>query len=196
MSNDSRRLPPSGPGSIPVQAMSRRTWLGVATGGAVLFVVGQACSSGEASRVDVAQPAPGTPGDQQPGAAPSQASLPTVTMYKDPNCGCCAKWGEHMRAAGFTVNEQNTSDMNAVKREQEVPEKLYSCHTAIVGAYLVEGHVPADLVQKMLNERAPFRGLSAPGMPQSSPGMDIGNEKYEVISFTRAGETAVYAVRP
>ena len=197
MSNKSRKSSsPTPQGSGSGQPLSRRAWLGAAAGGAALFVIGQACSRGEASRVDVAQNTPLASGDPQGGAAPSPSALPTVTMYKDPNCGCCAKWGDHMRSAGFTVSEHNTSDMTPVKRAQEVPEKLYSCHTAVVGAYVIEGHVPAELVKKVLSERPAFRGLSAPGMPQSAPGMDIGNERYEVISFTRQGETAVYAVRP
>lgn len=198
MHNNLQKSPPTVPGDLVERSMSRRHWLGVAAGGAILFVTGQGCGRGETSRIEAAQgtPAPGGGSVATPVATQSPSSLPTVTMYKDPNCGCCAKWGEHMRGAGFTVNEHNTSDMPSVKKEQGVPERLYSCHTAIVGAYVVEGHVPADLVQKMLTERPQIRGLSAPGMPQSSPGMDIGNEKYEVISFTGTGETAVYAVRP
>lgn len=194
MIHDSRKSSRFSPARVPATPVSRRDWLGAAASGAALLLIGQACSRGEASRVDVAQGAPDASGAPQAGAAP--ASLPALTMYKDPNCGCCAKWGDHMRRAGFTVTEQNTSDVPSVKREQGVPERLYSCHTALVGAYVIEGHVPADLVQKILTERPAIRGLSAPGMPQSSPGMDIGNEKYEVISFTQQGETAVYAVRP
>lgn len=177
-------------------AVSRRAWLGAAAGGAALFLLGQACTRGESSRLDASQAAPPAPGDQKGAAATSPSTLPTLTMYKDPNCGCCAKWGEHMRGAGFTVTEINSSDMTTVKREQGVPEPMYSCHTAIVGAYVIEGHVPADLVKKVLAERPAFRGLSAPGMPQSAPGMDIGNEKYDIHSFTPQGQTSLYAVRP
>jgi hypothetical protein len=177
------------------QPISRRGWLGAAAGSAVLLVIGQACGKEGGGRSE-AEPGASAAGDGQVAAAATPTSLPAVTMYKDPNCGCCAKWGEHMRGAGFTVNEINSSDMTTVKREQAVPERMHSCHTAIVGAYVIEGHVPADLVKQVLAERPAFRGLSAPGMPQSAPGMDIGNEKYEIHSFTQQGDTALYAVRP
>jgi hypothetical protein len=185
---------PPGEGDAARRPVSRRAWLGAAAGSAALLLIGQACGTERGGRLDAAQGA--APGDQQGGAGATLASLPTLTMYKDPNCGCCAKWGEHMRGAGFTVNEINSSDMTTVKREQGVPETMYSCHTAIVGAYVIEGHVPADLVKKVLAERPGFRGLSAPGMPQSAPGMDIGSEKYDIHSFTQQGDTALYAVRP
>jgi hypothetical protein len=193
-SNKHSSTPPNA--DSPDRAVSRRDWLRAAGGSAVLFLVGQACDRDGSSRLDAAQGAPAEAAGLQGVAVSSPSSLPTLTMYKDPNCGCCAKWGEHMRDAGFTVNEINSSDMATVKREQGVPERLHSCHTAIVGAYIVEGHVPADLVKKVLAERPALRGLSAPGMPQSAPGMDIGNEKYEIHSFTQQGETALYATRP
>lgn len=123
------------------------------------------------------------------------SDLPAVTMYKDPNCQCCHKWGEHMRDAGFAVVDRNMPDVGPVKRDRGVPQSLVSCHTSVVDGYVFEGHVPADLVEQVLKERPPVLGLAAPGMPQSAPGMDIGNEPYEVWSFTRDGKTAVFAVR-
>ena len=128
-------------------------------------------------------------------AWPYLGAPPGMTVYKSPSCGCCVKWVEYMRKAGFVVTERNMNDVNPIKRERGVPEALYSCHTGVIGDYIVEGHVPADLVQRVLRERPAIRGLAAPGMPQSAPGMDLGHEPYEIISFTRDGKTKVYAKR-
>jgi hypothetical protein len=106
------------------------------------------------------------------------------------------KWVAYMRKAGFAVTARDVNDVTPIKREHGVPEELYSCHTAVSGDYIFEGHVPADLVQRVLREKPAIRGLAAPGMPQSAPGMDIGHTKYEIMSFTRAGKTNQYATRP
>ena len=123
--------------------------------------------------------------------------LPPMTVYKSASCGCCKKWVDHVRAAGFTVSVRDTEDIDQVKRSMGVPAALQSCHTAVVGGYLVEGHVPADLVRKLLKEkRRDVRGLAVPGMPQGSPGMETGEkDAYEVIGFDRHGKTRVYAKR-
>lgn len=120
--------------------------------------------------------------------------LPEVVMHKDPNCGCCGKWAEHLQAAGFRVKTVNETDMQRVKQQLGVPEKLGSCHTAQVGGYLIEGHVPASSIKRLLREKTAVRGLAAPGMPPSSPGMDVpGNkEPFDVIAFDRAGKATVY----
>ncbi len=126
---------------------------------------------------------------------PAMAAGEEVTMYKDPNCGCCGKWAEHMRASGFVVKEVATSAMAGVKREAGVPQALGSCHTAKVGGYIVEGHVPAADVRRMLDERPAIVGLSAPGMPLGSPGMEgpYPAERYEVIAFDGEGGQTVFA---
>lgn len=118
-----------------------------------------------------------------------------LTMYRDPNCGCCGKWAEHMRENGFKVREVISNDMNLVKRQAGVPAHLASCHTAKVGNYLIEGHVPASDVKRLLNEQTAVRGLAAPGMPLGSPGMEgpYPAETYQVISFERSGRQAVFA---
>ena len=128
-------------------------------------------------------------------AAPAFASPDEVVMYKDPNCGCCGKWAEHMRSAGFAVKEVASARMELVKQEAGVPEALGSCHTAKVGGYVVEGHVPAADVRRMLAEKPAIRGLSAPGMPLGSPGMEgpYPAERYDVVSFDAKGETEVFA---
>ena len=121
---------------------------------------------------------------------------PTVTVYKSPSCGCCKEWVKHMTKAGFTVQVHDVDDVTEMKKTAGVPDKLASCHTALVGKYVIEGHVPADLVTKMLNEKATFLGLAVPGMVQGSPGMETGaKQPYDVISFTRDGKSSVYASR-
>ncbi|MBP6133143.1 DUF411 domain-containing protein [Thauera sp.] len=128
-------------------------------------------------------------------AAPALASPDEVVMYKDPNCGCCGKWAEHMRSAGFPVKEVASPRMDLVKQEAGVPEALGSCHTAKVGGYVVEGHVPAADVRRMLAEKPAIRGLSAPGMPLGSPGMEgpYPAERYDVVSFDAQGLSAVFS---
>ena len=123
--------------------------------------------------------------------------LPPMTVYKDPNCGCCTEWVSHVRKAGFVVTVRDTADMSSVKASFGVPSALESCHTARVGAYAIEGHVPADLIQKLLREQPVARGLAVPGMPQGSPGMEQGAPKdaYEVLLFDKAGKTRVFASR-
>lgn len=132
------------------------------------------------------------------GAQPAKSTLPQMVVYKDPNCGCCKLWVDHVRKAGFTVDVKETSDMDGVKTSMGLPSGLASCHTAKVGNYLIEGHVPADLVQKLLRDKpANARGLAVPGMPVGSPGMEMGDRKdpYDVLLFDKAGKTTVYAKR-
>jgi hypothetical protein len=118
-----------------------------------------------------------------------------VTVFKDPGCGCCKEWVEHLRKHAFDVVAKDTSDVAAVKRAARVPEQLHSCHTAFVNGYVVEGHVPAADIQRMLMERPKIAGIATPGMPVGSPGMEIGNRKdrYVVVAFTRDGTTKVFA---
>ena len=121
-----------------------------------------------------------------------------VVVYKSPWCGCCQGWADHMRASGFDVTVREQEDLTAIKRMSGVPEKLQSCHTAFVGGYAIEGHVPAGVIEKLLAERPPVRGLAVPGMPIGSPGMEGAHpEPYEVMTFTQGGATNVYErVRP
>ena len=129
------------------------------------------------------------------GISTAVAADDEVVMYKDPNCGCCGKWAEHMRSAGFAVKEVASARMELVKQEAGVPEALGSCHTAKVGGYVVEGHVPAADVRRMLAEKPAIRGLSAPGMPLGSPGMEgpYPAERYDVVSFDAQGHSAVFS---
>jgi hypothetical protein len=130
-----------------------------------------------------------------PGLAQTPKPVP-VTVYKSPTCGCCGKWVEHMRANGFEVTVNDMPDVAPVKDKQGVPTALRSCHTAIVGGYAIEGHVPADLIKKLLQEKPKAAGLAVPGMPMGSPGMEGGSkDTYNVVLFDHAGKTSVYATR-
>lgn len=120
------------------------------------------------------------------GAAQAQAELPTVTMVKDPFCGCCEAWADHMRAAGFKVDVSTNDDMSQIKAQFGVSEKLASCHTASVAGYVIEGHVPASSVKKLIREKPQAKGLTVPGMPMGSPGMEVAGqpaERYDVLLF-------------
>jgi hypothetical protein len=119
------------------------------------------------------------------------ASLPRLTATKDPTCGCCAGWTEHIRAAGFPVEVIETGDLNRVKARLGVPSALAACHTAEVDGYVVEGHVPAGIIKRLLAERPDIRGLAVPGMPVGSPGMEVDGsppDTFEVIAFGPAGQ--------
>ena len=130
-------------------------------------------------------------------APPSRTSAaPTrITVFKDPNCGCCRSWVEHLRKHGFDVVARDTSGMDRVKSTAAVPAGLHSCHTAFVNGYVVEGHVPAADIRRLLAEKPKVAGIAVPGMPAGSPGMEMGGraDKYDVVAFTRGGQTKVFA---
>ena len=126
------------------------------------------------------------------------AAAPVITVYKSPTCGCCKDWVAHVRKAGFRVDVKDVNDMATVKADAGVPAAAQSCHTAIVDGYAVEGHVPADVIQRLLKERPKIAGIAVPGMPVGSPGMEVPGRKadrYDVLSFDRKGKTAVYTSR-
>lgn len=127
-------------------------------------------------------------------AAASQA-LPAVVVHKDPSCGCCTLWGKHMEQAGFSVKYVDNADMAGVRTRNRVPRTLQSCHTAVVAGYVVEGHVPADDVKRLVRTRPKVLGVAVPGMPMGSPGMEQGGmrQSYAVMSFDAAGKTAIFA---
>jgi hypothetical protein len=115
---------------------------------------------------------------------PSFASaLPPVVVWKDPNCDCCDGWVRHMRKAGFGVTVRMSDDMAAIKQARGVPDNMRSCHTAVVYGYVIEGHVPARDVMRLIGERPTARGLAVPGMPASAPGMDQPGQPYIVMLF-------------
>jgi hypothetical protein len=124
-------------------------------------------------------------------------ALDRVEVWKSKTCGCCTGWVKHMEASGFEVKVHDMEDVDPVKRAHGVPEPLHSCHTATVGGYVIEGHVPADDVKRLISERPKAKGLSVPGMPADAPGMDMSTgEPYQVILFgTPDGKPSVYANR-
>jgi hypothetical protein len=131
-------------------------------------------------------------------AQTSAGAKPQLTVYKSPTCGCCSLWIEHMKSNGFEVKSFDVDDIDAVKRERGVPAPAASCHTGIVNGYIVEGHVPADAVLKMLKDKPDIKGIAVPGMPVGSPGMEVpGGQKqaYAIVSIDKAGKTAIYERR-
>ncbi len=124
-------------------------------------------------------------------AGPVRAqALPRIVVTKDPTCGCCTAWADHLRRAGFPVDMVETAEIGRVKARLGVPASLASCHTAEVGAYVIEGHVPAAEIRRLLAERPAARGLAVPGMPVGSPGMEMEGmepDTYEVVLFGPSG---------
>jgi hypothetical protein len=126
------------------------------------------------------------------------AGKPAIQVYKSATCGCCRLWVEHLRANGYAVTAEDLADLGPVKRKLGVPPALESCHTAAVDGYTVEGHVPADLIDRLRRERPKVVGIAVPGMPVGSPGMEVPGqpaERYQVLTFDRAGRTTLFAQR-
>jgi hypothetical protein len=123
------------------------------------------------------------------------ASLPQVEVYKDPNCGCCTGWVDHLKAAGFPVKVHEAADTGAIRRRHGIPDQFGSCHTGVVAGYAVEGHVPAEDVKRLLARKPKAAGLSVPGMPVGSPGMENGARKdpFQVLLIDKAGRSSVFA---
>jgi hypothetical protein len=135
----------------------------------------------------------GAAAQQKPAATAAQK----VTVYKTSSCGCCRLWVDHLKASGFDVQAMDVSaaDVRAVSKAAGLPDDGVSCHTAKVGNYVVEGHVPASDIKRMLKEKPAIAGIAAPGMPMGSPGMEQGGAKeaYDVVSFTKDGKMTVYS---
>jgi hypothetical protein len=147
--------------------ISRRDWLAASAAAAALVLTGRAS------------------------AVPTRAPAKAITIYKSPTCGCCARWVDHVRAAGFAATVHDTPDMDPIKARYGVPKALQSCHTALVDGYVVEGHVPAADVLRLLRERPKVKGLAVPQMPAGSPGMEMGGaaDPYDVVAFSADGKT-------
>lgn len=118
------------------------------------------------------------------GSRAAGAQSQPVMVYRDPSCGCCGGWVDHLRQSGYTVTVEERSDLDPIKRQLGIPAELWACHTASVAGYAVEGHVPAHALTRLLAERPALKGVAVPGMPSGSPGMEGGREEvYEVIGF-------------
>ena len=129
-----------------------------------------------------------------PEGASTVEKKPTITVYKDPSCGCCKNWIQYLIKHGYQVDAKDTPDMQGVKKTLGIPAELASCHTAVVNGYLIEGHVSAEDIDRLLAQKPKIAGLAVPGMPMSSPGMDGPRTKpYQVLSFDKRGKTAVFS---
>lgn len=120
---------------------------------------------------------------------------PEVTVYKSATCGCCNKWIKHMEDNGFSIKAVDVANMDLVKQHYGINRELGSCHTALVDGYIIEGHVPATDVKKLLSERPDVLGLTVPGMPIGSPGMEMGDhaDHYDVLAVEKDGKTSVFS---
>ncbi|REJ76306.1 MAG: DUF411 domain-containing protein [Acidobacteria bacterium] len=166
-----------------------------------LTLVGCSDLSGEppAAKTDSesSEPVDRTELKDQPTAKPKEktASSTKITVYKSPTCGCCTSWESHLEDNGFVVSSNSTDKMTEIRQRFNVPRSLSSCHTAIIDGYVIEGHVPAADIKKLLSERPELVGLAAPGMPKDSPGMQPKDEEpkgYDVLSFDKNGNTDVF----
>jgi hypothetical protein len=130
--------------------------------------------------------------------ARAAAPLPEVQVYKSPSCGCCGAWVEHMKAAGFAVKVTEVNDTTAARKRLGMPDRYGSCHSATVGGYVLEGHVPAADVKRLLKAKPKAIGLAVPGMPPSAPGMDVPGRKdpYQVLLVDMSGQSSVFASYP
>ncbi len=127
-------------------------------------------------------------------AGAGAAGLPEVEVWKDPNCGCCSKWITHLEQAGFPVVAHDTARVSAAREKLGMPQRYGACHSARVGGYAIEGHVPASDIKRLLSERPSAAGLAVPGMPMGSPGMEgPHSEPYQTLLIDRAGEASVFA---
>jgi hypothetical protein len=128
-------------------------------------------------------------------ACASSAAAATLDVVKTPTCGCCSVWVERMKAAGFTVKVRNVEDTSPIAQAAGVPDRLRSCHTAKIGGYVIEGHVPATDIRRLLAQKPKAVGLSVPGMPAGSPGMEMGGriERYQTVLIQADGKHKVWA---
>ena len=133
-------------------------------------------------------------------SAQQRPAGPAVDVYKTPTCGCCSKWIDHMRAAGFSVRfvDMPQAELDKLKVKHGVPSTLSSCHTALVGGYVIEGHVPPSEVKRLLREKPKVVGIAVPGMPPGSPGMEVARTDlppYDVVLFDKGGKTRVFSTQ-
>lgn len=159
--------------------------LALALGAAACSSQSEAASSASAEAAEAA-------------AVPTGEAGPEVVVYKTPTCGCCTAWEDHLRENGFRVKSVVQDNLAMAKQVNGVPAALQSCHTGVVEGYAIEGHVPADVIHRLLKERPEVRGIAVPGMPTGSPGMEHPSghtDRYEIYTFDETGPKAVYEVR-
>lgn len=137
------------------------------------------------------------PNALQSARRPAEVASQAITVYRVKTCGCCGKWAEHLKQAGFDVTVNIVDDVAKVEGRNRVPEQLRTCHVAFLGPYAIEGHVPADVIKDLLKKRPRgIDGLAVPGMPLGSPGMESPSpQRYEILAFDRKGGISVFARR-
>lgn len=170
------------------ERLSRRAFVGAlaAAGGVAIAACGQA----KRKEATNARPA------NMSTVAPQPVTKASMTVYRNPGCGCCEAWAALAQQAGYKVSMVDDQDMDAIMRKYGVPPQLASCHTAIVGGYVIEGHVPFEDVKRLLENRpANIKGIAVPGMPIGSPGMDVPGapkQAFQVMAFDASGGTSVF----
>ena len=128
------------------------------------------------------------------GAPAAAAAGDVITVYKSPDCGCCIRWIGHLQANGFKVDARDVEDLQPIRRQFGVSAEIEACHTALIDGYVIEGHVPAADIRRLLKERPKVTGLTVPDMPVGSPGMEGPNpEPYDVLTFEPNGRTRVFS---
>jgi hypothetical protein len=153
-----------------------------------------ACNSAAPAKSAESASVPAAAGAAPTIATAAAAAAPTLVVYKTPTCGCCKAWVSAMQDAGFTVEVHDVADLAPVKHAAGVPSELEACHTARIGGYVVEGHVPAADIRRLLAERPDVAGIATPGMPVGSPGMEGPyKDRYDVMTFGTDGRTTVFA---
>ena len=161
---------------------------------AVVFVLALGAAAGMLlPTADGPVPAPATPATDEPAAA---MAMPSIQVVKSPSCGCCGLWVDHLREHRFAVTTRDVSDVSPFKQQAGITPGLASCHTAFVDGYVIEGHVPAEDIRRLLQERPDAIGLTVPGMPIGSPGMEIEGrvaDAYDVLLLHRDGSTSVFS---
>ena len=146
------------------------------------------------SSVDASATAAATPAATTVAQRTSAAPDSVLVVYKTPTCGCCKAWVDRMKEAGFAVEVHDIPDLSAIKSDAGVPEDLQACHTARIGGYVVEGHVPASDIRRLLAERPAVTGIATPGMPMGSPGMEGAyKDRYDVMTFGGSAKSSVFA---
>lgn len=163
---------------------------------AAVALAGTAACQGAAPETRAAQPAAASTAEGA--AARDEAAAHKLVVYKSPTCGCCGAWVEHVQEAGFEVEVHDMMNVQPVKDQHGLPGHLGSCHTTLVDGYVVEGHVPADVIRRLLRERPAVAGIAVPGMPIGSPGMEVPGgrtDPYDVVAFTRDGKVSVFESR-
>jgi hypothetical protein len=162
------------------------------------FVAGLAATTGLAlvGCGQTRKPESGTTGTSQPATTAAAATSAAMTVYRDPSCGCCEAWAGIARKAGYQVNVIDQPDMPAIKQQFGVPQELVSCHTTVISGYAVEGHVPIEDVQRLLNKKPiGIRGIGVAGMPLGSPGMEVPDgtkQPFQVMAFDTGGRLSMF----